>query len=89
MLRRMFGSERDEVTGGLRKLHNEELHNLYTMSGLLKKGEMGREFIVELGQKRRAQRILVGKSAGKMQLGIHRCSWLLNIKRDLHILRCI
>jgi hypothetical protein len=29
MLRRMFGTRRDEVTGGRRKLHNEELHNLY------------------------------------------------------------
>jgi hypothetical protein len=30
MLRRIFGPEREEVTGGWRKLHNEELHNLYT-----------------------------------------------------------
>jgi hypothetical protein len=29
VLRRIFGPKRDEVTGGLRKLHNEELHNLY------------------------------------------------------------
>jgi hypothetical protein len=29
MLRRIFGPKRDEVTGGWRKLHNEELHNLY------------------------------------------------------------
>jgi hypothetical protein len=30
VLRRIFGSKRDEVTGGWRKLHNEELHNLYS-----------------------------------------------------------
>jgi hypothetical protein len=30
MLRRIFGSRRDEVTGEWRKLHNEELHNLYS-----------------------------------------------------------
>jgi hypothetical protein len=30
MLRRIFGLKRDEVTGGRRKLHNEELHNLYS-----------------------------------------------------------
>jgi hypothetical protein len=30
MLRRIFGPKRDEVTGGWRKLHNEELHNLYS-----------------------------------------------------------
>jgi hypothetical protein len=29
VLRRTFGPKRDEVTGGWRKLHNEELHNLY------------------------------------------------------------
>jgi hypothetical protein len=30
VLRRMFGPKRDEVTGGWRKLHNEELHNLFS-----------------------------------------------------------
>jgi hypothetical protein len=30
VLRRKFGQKRDEVTGGWRKLHNEELHNLYS-----------------------------------------------------------
>jgi hypothetical protein len=29
VLRRIFGPERDQVIGGWRKLHNEELHNLY------------------------------------------------------------
>jgi hypothetical protein len=32
MLRRIFELKRDEVTGGWRKLHNEELHNLYSSS---------------------------------------------------------
>jgi hypothetical protein len=30
VLRRIFGPKRDEVTGDWRKLHNEELHNLYS-----------------------------------------------------------
>jgi hypothetical protein len=30
VLRRIFGPQRDEVTGGWRKLHNEELHSLYS-----------------------------------------------------------
>jgi hypothetical protein len=30
VLRRLFGPKRDEVTGGWRKLHNEELQNLYS-----------------------------------------------------------
>jgi hypothetical protein len=29
VLRRIFGPKREEVTGGMRKLHNEELHNFY------------------------------------------------------------
>jgi hypothetical protein len=36
VLRRIFGAKRDEVTGGLRKLHNEELHNLYSSSSIIR-----------------------------------------------------
>jgi hypothetical protein len=36
VLRRMFGSKRDEVIGGWRKLHNEELHNLYFSTSLIR-----------------------------------------------------
>jgi hypothetical protein len=32
---RIFGAKREEVAGGWRRLHNEELHNLYTSSMLL------------------------------------------------------
>jgi hypothetical protein len=35
VLRRMFGPKRDEVTGGWRKLHNEELHGLYSSPGIV------------------------------------------------------
>jgi hypothetical protein len=36
VLRRMFGLKRDEVTGGRRKLHNEELHNLYSSPSIIR-----------------------------------------------------
>jgi hypothetical protein len=36
VLRRIFGPERDEVTRGWRKLHNEELHNLYSLPGIIR-----------------------------------------------------
>jgi hypothetical protein len=36
MLRRIFGPKKDEVTGGWRKLHNEELHNLYTPPSIIR-----------------------------------------------------
>jgi hypothetical protein len=35
-LRRIFGPKRDEVTGGWRKLHNEELHNLYSSPSIIR-----------------------------------------------------
>jgi hypothetical protein len=35
VLRRIFGPQRDGVTGGWRKLHNEELHNLYSLSSII------------------------------------------------------
>jgi hypothetical protein len=35
VLRRIFGPKRDEVTGGWRKLHNEELHNLYSSPSII------------------------------------------------------
>jgi hypothetical protein len=44
MLRRILGLKRDEVTGGWRKLHNEELHNLYSSPSIndqVKEDEMG------------------------------------------------
>jgi hypothetical protein len=36
VLRRIFGPKRDEVTGGCRKLHNEELHNLYSSPDVIR-----------------------------------------------------
>jgi hypothetical protein len=47
VLRRIFGQKRDEVTGGWRKLHNEELHNLYSSPNIIRmikrgENEMGR-----------------------------------------------
>jgi hypothetical protein len=35
LLMRIFGPERDEMTGGLRKFHDEELHNLYSSSVII------------------------------------------------------
>jgi hypothetical protein len=36
VLRRIFGSKRDEVTGGWRKLQNEEIHNLYSSPSIIR-----------------------------------------------------
>jgi hypothetical protein len=36
VLRRIFAPKRDEVTGGCKKLHNEELHNLYSSPSIIR-----------------------------------------------------
>jgi hypothetical protein len=73
VLRRIFGPNRDEVTGGWRKLHNEELHNLYSLSSVIRKIKSRRMrwagHVARIGVKRNACRILVGKPEGKRPLG--------------------
>jgi hypothetical protein len=72
VLRRIFGSKRDEVTGGWRKLHNEELHNLYSSRSIMrmiKPRRMRRPgHLVRIEDKMNAYRVLVGKPEGKRQL---------------------
>jgi hypothetical protein len=42
MLRRIFGSEKHKVIGGMRKLHNEEPHNLYSSSSIIRMVKLSR-----------------------------------------------
>jgi hypothetical protein len=42
VLKRIFGSKREEVAGGWRRLHNVELHNLYTLSSFIRMGKSRR-----------------------------------------------
>jgi hypothetical protein len=85
VLTRIFGSKRDEVTGGWRKLHNEELHNLYSSSSIIRMIKLRRmRWAGHVARKERtAYRILVGKPETKRPL--RRCSsgWEDNIKMDL------
>jgi hypothetical protein len=86
VLRRIFGPKRDGVTGGWRKLYNEELHNLYSSPSIIRiikprrmrwAGHMAR-----MGEKRNVYRLLVGKPEGKRPLGRPRRRWIDNIKMD-------
>jgi hypothetical protein len=87
VLRRIFGLKRDEVIGGWRKLHNEELNNLYcspSMIRIIKSRRMRWAGHVErMGKKRNVYRILVGKQEGKRPLGKPTHRWQDNIKVDL------
>jgi hypothetical protein len=86
-LRRIFGPKRDEVTGGWRKLHNEELHNLYSSPSIIRMIKSGRMrwagHVARMGEKKNAYRMLVGNPEGKRPLGRPRCRWVDNIKMDL------
>jgi hypothetical protein len=69
VLRRIFGPKRDDVTGGWRKLHNEDHHNLYSSPSIIRMIKSRRMrwagHAARMGEKRNAHRILVGKPDGK------------------------
>jgi hypothetical protein len=75
------------VTGGRRKLHNEELHNLYSSPSIIRIIKSRRMrwagYMTRMGEKRTVYRLLVGKPEGKRPLGRPRCKWIDNIKMDL------
>jgi hypothetical protein len=81
VLRRIFGPKRDEVTGEWRKLHNEELRDLYSSPSKIR---------ISKSWKMRwtdhvAYRLLVGKPEGRRPLGRPRRRWVDNtrIRMDL------
>jgi hypothetical protein len=69
VLRRIFGPKRDEVTGEWRKLHNEELRDLYSSPSIIRviKSRWMRwaGHVARMGEKRNVYRLLVGKARGK------------------------
>jgi len=87
VLRRVFGPKRDEVTGELRKLHNEELIDLYSLPNIVRVVKSRRMrwagHVVRMGEGRGVHRVLVGKPEGKRPLGRNRRRWEDNIKTDL------
>jgi hypothetical protein len=87
VLRRIFEQKRDGVTGEWRKLHNKELHDLYSSPSIIriiKSRRMrlaGR--VARMEEKRNAYRLLVVKPEGKKPLGRPRRRWADNIRVDL------
>jgi hypothetical protein len=83
VLRIVFDPKRDEVTEGWRKLHNEELHNLYSLPRMIKSRRMRwAGHVAHMGQKRNAYRIFVGKPEGRRPLGVPRRRWEYNTEMD-------
>jgi hypothetical protein len=69
VLRGIFGPKRDEVTGEWRKLHNKELHDLYSSPSIIRIIKLRRMtwagHVARMGEKRNAYRLLVGKPEGR------------------------
>ncbi|KAJ4434031.1 hypothetical protein ANN_16350 [Periplaneta americana] len=87
VLRKIFGAKRDEVTGEWRKLHNTELHALYSSPDIIRNIKSRRlrwaVHVARMGESRNAYRVLVGRPEGKRPLGRPRRRWEDNIKMDL------
>jgi hypothetical protein len=69
VLRRVFGPKRDDITGKWRKLHNEELSDLYLLPNIVWVVKSRRmrwaQHVARIGEGRDVHRVLVGRSEGK------------------------
>jgi hypothetical protein len=70
---------RDEVSAGWRKLHNEELRDLYSPPSIIRMIKSRRKHVARMGEKRSAYRLFVGKRL----LGRPRRRWVDNVKMGL------
>jgi hypothetical protein len=73
VLKRIFGPKRDEVIGEWRKLHNEELNDVYCSSNIIRVIKSRRVrwagHVACMGKRRCVYRVLVGKAEGKRPFG--------------------
>jgi hypothetical protein len=87
VLRRIFGPKRDEVTGEWRKMHNEELHNLYSSLHIIRQVKSRKMrwagHVARMGQERKVYKVLAGKPERKRPLGRPRRRWEDGIRMDL------
>ena len=87
VLRRIFGTKWDEVTGEWRKLHNEELNDFYCSPNILRVIKSRRMrwagHVVCMGEGRGMYRVLVGKPEGRRPMGRPRRRREDNLKMDL------
>jgi hypothetical protein len=79
VLRRLFGSKRDKVTGEWRRLRNGELNDLYSSPNIVRvirsRGMRWAGHVARMGKGRVACRILVGRPDSRRPLGTPRHRW--------------
>ena len=87
VFRRVFGPKRDKLTGEWRKLHNEELSDLYSLPSIVRVVRLRRMrwagHVAHMQEGRGVHRVLVGKPEGKRPLGRPRRRWEDSIKMNL------
>jgi len=92
VLRRIFGPRRDEVTWEWRRLHNEELNDLYSSPIIVRVIKSRRTrwagHVARMGEGRGVYRVLVGEREGRRPLGQPRRRWVDNIRMDLQEVGC-
>ena len=92
VLRKIFEAKKDEITGEWRKLHNAELHALYSLPNIIRSLKSRRlrwaGHVARMEQSRNAYRVLVGKPEGKRPLERPRRRWEDNIKMYLREVGC-
>ena len=93
VLRRIFGPRRDEVTGEWRRLHYEELNDLYTSPNIVRVIRSRRMrwagHVARIGEERGVHKVLVGKPVGRRPLGRPRRRWVDDIRMDLQQVGCV
>jgi len=92
VLRRIFGPVSDEVRGEWRRMHDEELNDLYSLPNIVRVIKSRRMrwavHVARMGEERGVYRILVGKPEGKRPLGRPKRRWMHNIRMDLQEVGC-
>jgi hypothetical protein len=87
VLRRIFGPKRDEVMGEWRKMHNEELHNLYSYPDIIRQVKSRRMrwagHVARMEEEIKVYKVLAGKPEGKRPLGKSTRMWEDGIRMDL------
>jgi hypothetical protein len=86
VLRRIFEPKRDKVIGEWRKLHNEELNDLYSSLNIIQVIKLRMRWVghvARMGESRGAHRVLVGKPEGNTPFGRRMHRWEDNLKMDI------